>query len=199
MAVSKTINTQIMKKLSDGTYQLEHPETTIENVLGKATKAEAEAGTNNTKYMTPLRVKEYVDESNKFISGSVNYFESIPAGSAVKKLIAVTSGKTKGILSIFDTSKNESGQIELGGIIFFSTDPSSGKSIYYRGGSNNSVLFQSKDAHKSLIGGVVNTSFIDGLKIIDVYLTNTNIVIDIVNTSTSSARNLKCSIQWEVW
>ena len=60
--ISKTINTQIRKKLSDGTYQLEHPETSIENVLGKAAKEEAEAGTDNTKYMTPLRVKEAISE-----------------------------------------------------------------------------------------------------------------------------------------
>lgn len=31
--VSKTIKTQIRKKLSDGTYQVEHPETSFENII----------------------------------------------------------------------------------------------------------------------------------------------------------------------
>ncbi len=76
--ISKTINTQIRKRLSDGTYQVEHPETKASQVkdldkssiglsnvqnYGVATQTEAEIGTSNNKYMTPLRVKNAIENS----------------------------------------------------------------------------------------------------------------------------------------
>lgn len=85
--ISKTINTQIRKKLSDGTYQLEHPETTIENVLGKATKSDAEAGTSNSKYMTPLRVKDAIGEIG--LKTSVFYYEEYVSSDESYKYIDV--------------------------------------------------------------------------------------------------------------
>lgn len=66
--ITQEVNIDILEKLPDGNFKIKYPKTTKEqvglgNVLnyGIATQAEAKAGTSNTKYMTPLRVKNAID------------------------------------------------------------------------------------------------------------------------------------------
>ena len=73
--ISQEVNIEMLEKLADGTFKIKYPKTKadlvigltkrhvgLENVenYGVATQAEAEAGTVNNKYMTPLRVKEAI-------------------------------------------------------------------------------------------------------------------------------------------
>ncbi len=70
--ISQNVNIEMLEKLPDGTYKRKYPKTQVLQVVGLdfATKAEAQAGTSNTKYMTPLRVKEGIEFIGKPVIGS---------------------------------------------------------------------------------------------------------------------------------
>lgn len=64
--ISQEVNVEMRERLPDGTFKVKYPKTKREQIIGLenvqnygvATKTEAEAGTSNSRYMTPLRVKE---------------------------------------------------------------------------------------------------------------------------------------------
>jgi len=73
--ISQEVNIEMLEKLTDGTFKIKYPKTKADLVIGLtkghvglgnvqnygiATKSQAEAGTVNTAYMTPLRVKEAI-------------------------------------------------------------------------------------------------------------------------------------------
>ena len=102
MAITQEKNIEMLEKLADGNFKIKYPKTKkeqvigIENVLnyGIATQAEAQAGTSNVKYMTPLRTKEAVlANSSLILSGQLlNQNIGTIAASSVK-LIQINTGK----------------------------------------------------------------------------------------------------------
>ena len=97
--VTQEVNIEMRKKLPDGNYRVEYPKTKIEQVAGRATKAEAEAGIDDTKYMTPVRVKDslYASEAKVSVFNHVQRLNqgrtkvSIPLGKVPRKYIKLTS------------------------------------------------------------------------------------------------------------
>lgn len=99
--ISQEVNIEMLEKLADGTFKIKYPKTKADLVIGLtkghvglgnvenygiATKAQAEAGTVNTAYMTPLRVAEAIVSlaGAKPITGTYT-----GTGSTEDRLIAV--------------------------------------------------------------------------------------------------------------
>ena len=90
--ISQEVNIEMLEKLADGTFKIKYPKTKADLVIGLtkghvglgnvenygvATQAEAEAGTSNAKYMTPLRVQEALKAELAIKPGdSVIYFDA---------------------------------------------------------------------------------------------------------------------------
>ncbi len=55
--------------------------TIADSTVIKASQAEAEAGTDNTKYMTPLRVSQRIDEVLAYVKPDVHLYTFLPAGT----------------------------------------------------------------------------------------------------------------------
>ncbi len=98
--VSQEVNIEMRKKLLDGTYRVEYPKTrsdsgvtfdehlaekATQNEYGHirlqdipnpeiATQIEAEAGINNTKMMTPLRVAQAIDSKVRVVDGQAEIY-----------------------------------------------------------------------------------------------------------------------------
>lgn len=85
MAITQEVNIEMLEKLPDGNFKIKYPKTKAGQVLnldkaavglsavlnyGIATQAEAQAGTSNVKYMTPLRVLEAIRASVHIVEGS---------------------------------------------------------------------------------------------------------------------------------
>ena len=103
--ISQEVNIEMLEKLADGTFKIKYPKTKADLVIGLtkehvglgnvknygiATQTEAEAGTSNAKYMTPLRVKQAIN-SAKVIS--VFSGRTTKAGDGVYDDIVIPLGK----------------------------------------------------------------------------------------------------------
>lgn len=88
MAITEEKNIDILEKLADGNYKIKYPKTQVSQVVGLdiATTYEAKAGTSNSKYMTPLRVKEAVG------SGDFSKIVQVASSSKVAKTLVNVSG-----------------------------------------------------------------------------------------------------------
>lgn len=134
--ISKEVNIEMLEKLPDGTYKLKYPKTrsasgitfdahlgnkanphgvtksqvdlgSVQN-YGLATKQEAETGTSNVKYMTPLRTAEAILKTiegkvdkvagkalstNDYTTAEKNKLNGIQAGAQVNTVTSV-AGRT---------------------------------------------------------------------------------------------------------
>ena len=63
-------------------------------VANRASQAEAEAGTNNTKVMTPLRVKQSIESGEVLFTSAVGVQNPIPTGATKGLYVIQTSGST---------------------------------------------------------------------------------------------------------
>lgn len=113
-----SVETKVMGHLADDAnpHAVSKSQVGLGNVLnyGIATKAEAEEGTSNTKYMTPLRTKEEIEASIKVVSGVM--FEdisasfpkvNIPIGVNVPRLLRLNGGVSYENYSSSATFANE--------------------------------------------------------------------------------------------
>ena len=127
--ISQEVNIEMLEKLADGTFKIKYPKTKADLVIGLtkghvglgnvqnygiATQAEAEAGTVNNKYMTPLRTKEAIEASIKVVSGVIFADISasfptvdIPIGVNVPRLLRLNGGVSYEKYSSSATFANE--------------------------------------------------------------------------------------------
>lgn len=84
--ISQEVNIEMLEKLADGTFKIKYPKTKANLVIGLtkghvglgnvlnygiATQSQAESGTVNTAYMTPLRVKQAIQKvAPKVVTGT---------------------------------------------------------------------------------------------------------------------------------
>lgn len=140
----------------------------VEN-YGIATKAEAEAGTSNAKYMTPIRVKEAIDVStiqlynNTDIKGTFYYKQSdeeIPANQTR----TFELGTLEGVMNYFDPSGSAVPVIEFGPKIYTVL-----RGVYCRVRAFSSSYFQARPVVivKNANGATVKTVYGDWVAVPD--------------------------------
>lgn len=101
--ISTEANAQYLEMKEDGTFKKIHFETNIQQVKGKATTIDAITGSNNTKYMTPLTVKDSIEHlgvktsvfDGRLRNSNDGYIDEkliIPLGKVPKQYIKLTGG-----------------------------------------------------------------------------------------------------------
>ena len=112
--ISQEVNIEMLEKLADGTFKIKYPKTKADLVIGLtkghvglgnvqnygiATQSQAEAGTVNTAYMTPLRVKQAIQKvAPKVVTGTY------VGDNSMRRIINI--GITPQYVIIYDSTGN---------------------------------------------------------------------------------------------
>ena len=155
-------------------------------ITDKSTQAEAEAGTNNTKYMTPLRVKNYHDENTGVKYTNVSLSSS---ASTTIDLTNVTS-KVKKIEVVFNADLANSNIVMNGTGITVGSSSSTSTNVTIGRGDTLSKLEIYPDAHYYKVKGYSNGMTEGLVDITGRFTTITNISVP----QTSSSKSYQVSL-----
>lgn len=195
MAITQEVNVDLVEKLADGNLKIKYPKTKVSQVVGLdiATQAEAQVGAINTKYMTPLRVKEAIGALSSranYAKGEITITGSIPVGNTITKSIPIGSGKK------FATIMISSALAE--GICRLSTDINSAYASKL-GTSSGSKIYR-KDAELGRGGSSPKGFCFDSRQsLLSAVIVGSNIIIVVRNDDESNTQSLNSTIYWEAW
>jgi len=159
-------------------------------IVELATNAEARAGTDATRAMTPAAAK-YLRQG---LSGNIHFSDPIGAGATLNKDIPIGPGFTHGFLTMYTTSN-------LGIMVFFNTNNldtkvtgvyESDEEYWGTSWSRRGEGFITDGEFGSEVPGA------NEIHIKEIYISGSNIHFEFENTAASS-KSLGCDVYWEVW
>lgn len=159
---------------------------------GIASKAEAEEGTSNAKYMTPLRTKQAIEAVVKSVKGNASIAETIAASETITKTIPLGGVYTKGRVFLYRSNSSNDGVC-----IEFTTDAL--EAVAY-GVVSSGVGLRSRYNYSNLVHNSSQSAGSIGsrLALIDVYISGSSLILKFMNLATSD-NDINVDMFWEVY
>ncbi len=162
---------------------------------------------NGDGYLRKKALNNVKSELLAKVYGNAAYSDAIGASSVLTKTIPLGGTYRNGMIVIRPTALpvNASYGTDYGAIVYFGTDYSKTKGIgAYSGGYSNTHWASAWSRRQAgyAIGAFNepgnNAAGGSYIRVNDVYISGTNLIIDFYNTYTSST-SLGCNIDWECW
>lgn len=211
--ITQEVNVDLVEKLPDGNLKRKYPKTTVGQVVGLdiATQAEAQAGTSDVKYMTPLRTKEAIDARKKTLNRTV-LGSTVAAGSSRIVNIPIGEGKVGGVFIVASKDANRCWKQvyftdKLIDIMYFDSNSSSSSPKFAFSSSSTEVTIVISDSkstgytytyENSTVGYVISGSNLLSLGLKNPKIVGSNLTFEIFN-SRSLPITENCELIWEVW